>query len=152
MGSSAIRIDTLSIAKELEESGIPIKQAEAQTRVYAKVINMVIEDQLATKQDLQKTELNLKQDIQAVAQNLVKVEQGLKQDIQTVEQNLLKEVHSIRQDMHGLEQNLLREMNGLDRRVIKLEDKIEAQTLALMVRFGGLLVAAVIVLAALIKL
>lgn len=35
---SAIKIDTLAIAKELEESGIPVKQAEAQTRIYAKVI------------------------------------------------------------------------------------------------------------------
>jgi uncharacterized protein YlxW (UPF0749 family) len=144
MASPAIRIDTLSIAKELEESGIPIKQAEAQTRVYAKVINMVIEDQLATKQDLHKVEQVLRQDLQKVEQvlkqDLQKVEQVLKQDIQKVEQGLLKEINV-----------LDNKINSLDNKVSRLEIDIQTQTLKLTVRLGSLLVVGIAVLAALIK-
>ena len=52
MGFRAVKIDTLSLVKELEDSGIPKAQAEAQLRTTIKVLDMVTEEKLATKHDL----------------------------------------------------------------------------------------------------
>ena len=43
MGLRAAKIDTLSLAKELENAGIPRLQAEAQIQTTIKVINMTVE-------------------------------------------------------------------------------------------------------------
>ena len=112
MNVSAIKIDTLAMTKELEAAGIPTQQAEAQTRVYAKVINTLVVDQLATKQDL----VVLKEDIIA-----------LKQDIVAVDQKFTRLFSKLESDMQNLAMKI---------------------TLGL----GGMITAAVLILATVIKL
>ena len=56
---TAIVFDTHAFVKELAAAGMPEKQAEVLARAQAKLID----EQLATKQDLKKLELRLKQDL-----------------------------------------------------------------------------------------
>ncbi|MEO5347105.1 MAG: CCDC90 family protein [Magnetococcus sp. YQC-9] len=52
---TAITFDTLSSVKRLKEAGFTDAQAEAQTRIIAELV----EDRLATKQDLKELELRI---------------------------------------------------------------------------------------------
>jgi len=54
MGSTII-FDTLQYAKKLKEAGVPEKQAEVQ----AEALSEIIEDKIATKQDLKELEYRL---------------------------------------------------------------------------------------------
>ena len=112
MSNSAIKIDTLAIAKELESAGIPAQQAEAQTRVHAKVFNTLVEEQLATKQD----------------------------------------IADVKQDIAAFKQDVVVGFAAVGTKIAKLESDIQSLTAKITVRFGGLLVAAVMVLATIIKL
>lgn len=51
----AVTFDTLAYAKKLKAVGVPEKQAEVQAETFA----AIVEDQLATKQDLKELELRL---------------------------------------------------------------------------------------------
>ncbi|MBF0108888.1 MAG: hypothetical protein HQL76_06925 [Magnetococcales bacterium] len=57
--STAIAFDTLAYAKKLKAAGVPESQAE----VHAEAMAELIEDRLATKQDLKELENNLKRDM-----------------------------------------------------------------------------------------
>lgn len=59
MGQSAIIFDTHSYVKKLKAVGFTEEQAEVQTEVIADLV----EDQLATKRDIQELELRLKHDL-----------------------------------------------------------------------------------------
>ncbi len=56
---SVITFDTLKFSKKLVESGVPQRQAEAHAEAFAEVID----DQLATKQDLKDLETRLNHNI-----------------------------------------------------------------------------------------
>ncbi len=125
-----MKIDTLAIAKELEEAGVPIKQAEAQTRVYAKVIEMVIEEQLVTKQDLAAAENRL-------LEKLSGLEKRLSEKMGDLEKN-------VNEKASGLEKRI----NENDKMFLKLENAIQSQTLSLTVRLGSMIAIGVGLLAA----
>ena len=55
----AIIFDTLAYAKKLKSAGFTEQQAEVQAEALASLVN----EQLATKRDLQELELNLKHDL-----------------------------------------------------------------------------------------
>jgi len=55
----AIIFDILAYAKKLKSAGFTEQQAEVQAEVLASLVN----EQLATKRDLQEFELNLKHDL-----------------------------------------------------------------------------------------
>ena len=57
--SSSIAFDTHAFVKELTEAGMPEAQAEVLARSQARLIN----EELATKQDLKELELRLKHDL-----------------------------------------------------------------------------------------
>ena len=57
--TSAIAFDTLAYVKKLKAAGVPEKQAEVQAETFAEII----EDRIATKQDLKKLELSMKQEL-----------------------------------------------------------------------------------------
>lgn len=63
MSAATITFDTLVFANKLKEVGVPPKQAEMQAELLAGVL----EDKLATKQDIQgaKQELDFKIDLRA---------------------------------------------------------------------------------------
>ena len=50
---NAIAFDTLAYSKKLIEAGVPAKQAEVQAETFAEIID----ERLATKQDLKEMEL-----------------------------------------------------------------------------------------------
>ena len=82
---SAIVLDTLEFAAKLKAGGFTEQQAEAQARAIAEVV----EKQLATRQDMEAREAELKRDI-AESENLleVKIEAlrvELKRDLKEVE-------------------------------------------------------------------
>lgn len=54
-----ITFDTLAYSNELKRSGIPSAQAEAQAEALFTVFSGLIENDLATKEDLKGTELKL---------------------------------------------------------------------------------------------
>lgn len=54
-----IAFDTLAYAKKLRAAGVPENQAEVQAEAFAEII----EERLATKQDLKALELRLKHDL-----------------------------------------------------------------------------------------
>ena len=62
----AIVIDTLASAKELREAGFTEQQAEAQVSIMSKALSRIVQDNLATKQDIadiQSSITDLKRDI-----------------------------------------------------------------------------------------
>lgn len=56
---SAITFDTLAYVKKLRSAGVPEKQAEIQAETFAEIL----EERVATKQDLKALELRLKQEL-----------------------------------------------------------------------------------------
>ena len=63
---SSIAFDTLSYVKKLKAAGVPEQQAEVQAETF----NEIIEERLATKQDLKELEVSLKRDIKELEMRL----------------------------------------------------------------------------------
>ena len=112
--------DTHAFVKELTQAGMPEEQAEVLARSQA----MLIDEKLATKQDLKELELRLKRDIQE-----------LTRDMKELEANLTR-------DMKELEMRLTRDMKELE---LRLKHD-------LTVRLGSMMVVAIGGVAALVKL
>ncbi|MEK6622678.1 MAG: DUF1640 domain-containing protein [Planctomycetota bacterium] len=55
----SITFDTLAFAKKLKEAGVPDAQAE----VHAEAIAELIDERIATKQDLKELEITLRRDV-----------------------------------------------------------------------------------------
>lgn len=53
--STAILFDTLAYAKKLKEAGVPERQAEVQAETFAEMV----EERMATKQDVKELELRM---------------------------------------------------------------------------------------------
>lgn len=134
MSKSALKIDTLALAKELEEVGIPDDQAETQILVYVKLVDMIIEDTLATKQDIQ----------------------ALDKKIDSVEVKLDKKIDALDKKIDGVEARLDRKIEGLDTKITALassiDNKLERLSLNLTVRLGTLMASSVFLVLALEKL
>ena len=119
----AIVFDTLEYAGRLKRAGFTEQQAEAQVKALAAIVN----DDLATKQDM----VLVKQDILAFRQELT-------QDIRALGQELTQDIRAVKQDMLMLKQELKADLRELEHRVT--------------LRMGTMLSVAVGVVAALVKL
>ena len=64
--SHAITFDTLAYAKKLKEVGVPDRQAEVQAETLAGLID----DKLATRQDLKELEIEIKREIKELEMRL----------------------------------------------------------------------------------
>ena len=73
----AMTFDTHAFVKELTQAGMPEEQAEVLARSQA----MLIDEKLATKQDLKELELRLKRDIQELTRDMKERELRLKHDL-----------------------------------------------------------------------
>lgn len=62
----ALVFDTLAYAKKLIAVGVPQTQAEVQAEMFAEIID----DQLATKQDLKELEIKLERDLKELDMRL----------------------------------------------------------------------------------
>lgn len=89
-------IDTLSISKQLQESGISPKEADAIATQMARFA----ESDLASKQNLKETELLLRKDIEQVKLSLQKeieeVKLSLGKEIEEVKLSLGKEIVEVK--------------------------------------------------------
>jgi len=71
--AGAITFDTLAYVKKLKAAGVPEKQAEVQAETFA----AIIEDRIATKQDLKALEVSLKQDLANAKAEIIKWVAGM---------------------------------------------------------------------------
>ncbi|UIA94760.1 CCDC90 family protein [Erwinia tracheiphila] len=118
-----VAFDTLKFVETLEGAGLPKEQAKA--------ISLAVRDSheavdVATRRDLDDAKKELSSEVTVVKRDLEDVRKELKSDIALVR----TEITDVRKD---------------------LEAKIDKLSLQLTVRLGGMLVAAIGVLAALIK-
>jgi len=70
---SAITFDTLAYVKKLRSAGVPEKQAEIQAETFAEIL----EERVATKQDLKELELALKHDLANIKAEIIKWVAGM---------------------------------------------------------------------------
>ena len=139
---ATLTFDTHAFVKELTQAGMPEEQAEVLARSQA----MLIDEKLATKQDLKKLELRLKRDIQELKRDMKELETRLVRDMQEMEANL-------KRDMKEQEANLKRDMKELEMRLTRDMQEMELRLKHdLTVRLGSMMVVAVGVVAALVKL
>ena len=74
---ATLTFDTHAFVKELTRAGMPEEQAEVLARSQA----TLIDEKLATKQDLKELELRLKRDIQELKRDMQEMELRLKHDL-----------------------------------------------------------------------
>ena len=70
---SALTFDTLAYVKKLRSAGVPEKQAEIQAETFAEIL----EERVATKQDLKELELALKHDLANIKAEIIKWMAGM---------------------------------------------------------------------------
>ncbi|MCP4653995.1 MAG: hypothetical protein GY856_01115 [bacterium] len=117
---SALAFDTHAYVRKLRDVGVPEPQAEVQVAAIA----ALIEDRMATKQDLNAQDAALKRDIK-------ELETALRRDIKELET-------ALRRDIKELETAVKRDLKELEMR--------------LTIRLGGLLAVGIALIATLIKL
>ena len=81
---ATLTFDTHAFVKELTQAGMPEEQAEVLARSQA----TLIDEKLATKQDLKELELRLKRDIQELKRDMKELETRLVRDMQEMELRL----------------------------------------------------------------
>ncbi len=81
---ATLTFDTHAFVKELTQAGMPEEQAEVLARSQA----TLIDEKLATKQDLKELELRLKRDIQELKRDMKELETRLTRDMQEMELRL----------------------------------------------------------------
>ena len=132
---AAIMFDTHAFVKELTEAGMPEPQAEVLARSQA----LLIDEKLATKEDLKKLELATKRDLKdlelATKRDLKDLELATKRDLKELEEK-------IKRDLKELEEKINRDLNEMELRL----------TYKLTLRMGSMMVVAIGVVAALVKL
>jgi len=64
---AAVTFDTLQYAKKLKEAGVPERQA----KIQAEALSEIIEDKIATKQDLKELETSLRQEMKELEYRLI---------------------------------------------------------------------------------
>ena len=145
----AMTFDTHAFVKELTKAGMPEEQAEVLARSQA----TLIDEKLATKQDLKELELRLKRDIQELKRDMQEMEANLKRDMKELEMRLTRDMQELKRDMKELEANLKRDMKELEMRLTRDMQEMELRLKHdLTVRLGSMMVVAIGVVAALVKL
>ena len=119
----AIAFDTHKYVKRLTAAGMPEPQAEA----IADEQRALIEGQLATKRDLKEMDNALRHDLE-----------GLRRDMKEMETGLRRDLEGLRRDMKEMETGLRHDMKEMEQK--------------LTIRLGGMLVAGIAAVAALVEL
>ena len=83
--------DTLKFANALKAAGVPEKQAEAEAAVLSEALQLNLKD-LATKDDLTATKVELKRDIDDVRREIKETDQrlGARLDVMAAENKALR--------------------------------------------------------------
>lgn len=118
-----VAFDTLEFVKRLKAANF----SEAQAEAMAEAIAAVVTDQLATKADLQELRRELASDINELRRY---IDAGL----ETVRRDLEAQIEGVRRDM------------------AELRREIKESEYRVTIRLGGILAAAIAIVAALVKL
>ena len=122
---SNLAFDTHKFVKDLTKSGMPDKQAEVLADHYARLLD----DRLATKDDITLQRQDLKADIELLRQELKAdielLRQELKRDIELLRQelkgdiaDLRTELDILRNDMNSLRQDMNNKITNLEERLL----------------------------------
>lgn len=74
---SHIAFDTLAFANKLKAAGFDPKMAEAQAEAQAELLSGLMDDKLATKNDLKELKIELKTDIKQLRNDMKQLENRL---------------------------------------------------------------------------
>ena len=133
-----VAFDSLAYVKKLREVGVPEKQAEVQAEAFYKII----EERLATKQDIRALNRDIKEMETSLKRDMKELETSLKHDMKELETSLkhdMKELEtSLKHDNKELELSFRRDMKDLEMR--------------LTLRMGAMLATGIIIIAAMVKL
>ena len=114
-------LDTLRLAKRLEEAGFPPAQAEAQIQVLIELLTM---QEAATKTDIQKLRLRTKRDLRLT-------EAQLRKEIQQLEAQIRKEIQQLdaqlRKEIQETEARLRAEIEKGQLQMKEVETRLRAE-------------------------
>ncbi len=143
--SALLAFDTHTYVKRLVSAGMPEPQAE----VIADEQRNLITNELATKSDLKELEAGLKRDMKeleaATKRDLKELETGLKRDMKEMETRLTH-------DMKELEAATKRDIAEVKRDIAEVKRDIRESEQRTIIKLGSMMVVAVGVVAALVKL
>jgi len=155
MGLRAVKIDTLGLAKELENAGIPRPQAEAQIQTTIKVIDMAIEEKLVTKHDLTRALKHTEDKLLTEISKLHEADEKLSMKIDRVEEKLSARMDRIDEKFSAEITAGRKETQELKDKVTHIECKINQLSSTLTIRLssilGGAMTIGFTILALLIK-
>ncbi len=122
-----VAFDTLTYAKKLRDAGFTQEQAEVQAHALADIV----EERLATKQDIATLHHAIKELETSLRHDMKELETSLKRDIKELET-------SLRHDIKELETSLQRDMKDMEYRMT--------------IRLGAMLAVSITIMGALVKL
>ncbi|AEB08536.1 hypothetical protein Desac_0654 [Desulfobacca acetoxidans DSM 11109] len=142
----AIAFDTLEFANRLKAAHFTVEQAETMTTAIASLIN----DQVATKRDIEELHAATKRDIEelkaSIKLDIEELRAATKHDIEELHAATKRDIEelkaSTKRDIEELRIELKRDMKELELRLRH----------DLTLRLGGMLVAGIGIVAALVKL
>ena len=111
---SNLAFDTHKFVNDLTANGMPDKQAEVLADHYASLLN----DRLATKEDLAALRKELKGDINSLRSELKGEISDLRKDMSGLEERLTGDISGLRKDMVSLEERLQSDMTNLEERLM----------------------------------
>ena len=138
---SGFAFDTHTFVKHLTRAGMDEQQAEALVEFQVQLIN----DSLATKQDIEALRLATKQDIEEVKRDIEALRLATKRDIEEVKRDIEALRLTTEQSIEALRLETKKDIAALKTDMQKME-------LRLTLRLGSVIVAAMGVFATLIKL
>lgn len=151
MGLRAAKIDTLSLAKELENAGIPRLQAEAQIQTTIKVINMTVEEQLVTKHDLTHALHRTEEKLLAKFSKLEEADQKLSEKIDNVEEKLSVRIDKLDEKFSTEFKDVRADIHKLDKGFTELHQIVNNLSTKITLRLGSIITVGLFVLGAVLK-
>ena len=149
---AATTFDTLYYAKKLREAGFTEQQAEAQ----AEALRAVVDENLATKYDIELVRRDVKELEVALRNDLKGSEVALRSDLKEMEVALRNDLKgsevALRSNIKELEVALRHEIELVRQEIELVRREIKQAEGRITIRLGALIVAGVVVLAALSKL
>ena len=139
-----MNFNALKYVEELRNAGMPEKQAEAQIRV----LNEVVDSELASKHDVETVRKELKRDIKELDLKIETVRKELKRDIKELDLKIETVRKELKRDIKELELKIETVREELKRDIKELELRL---THTLTVRLGGLMALGVILIGILVK-
>ena len=141
----AIAFDTLEFVKRLRAANFSEAQAEAMVEAIAAVVT----EQLATKADIAELRRELGGDINELRRYLEAGLEAGRSNLETQNAALRRDLEA---QIEGVRRDLEAQIEGVRHDVAELRREIKESEYRVTIRLGGMLAAAIAVVAALVKL